>query len=112
MENNVVNFIVENIFLFLPLGFTGIIITFYLYLTGKREKQSKEDNLDVDYINLSKFKINVYILIYLFICVMMIIIGVLSDFIVPTTIGVLLALIPIVLMIGGIKHKNNRSKVP
>ena len=107
MESNVVKFIVENIYLFFPLGISGIAITLYLYYTGKKEENDVKEELDADYIVLSKLKLNVYVLIYLFIFVMMLIIGALSDFIFPVIIGGAMALIPIILMIP----VKNSSKV-
>ena len=110
MESNVVSFIVENIFLFLPLGIIGIIVTLFLYLTGKKEEAREEDDLDADYVVLLKTNINVYVLIYLFIFFMMILIGILSNFVIPVVVGGVLASIPIVMMIL-VKIKTNRSKV-
>ena len=98
MENNVVSFIAENIFLFLPLGIIGIVATIYLYVTGARDGTEEKEDLDVDYIVLSKFNVNVYVLIYLFIFVMMIVIGLLSNFIIPVIIGGIFASIPIVIV--------------
>jgi hypothetical protein len=98
MENNVVTFITENIFLFLPLVTIGIVTTLYLYITGTRDGTEKKDDLDADSIVLAKVNVNVYVLIYLFIFVMMIIIGLLSNFVIPVLIGGIFASIPIIMM--------------
>ena len=110
MESNVVKFILENIYLFLPLGISGISITLYLYYTGKKEDITVKDDLNADDLVLSKFNINVYVLIYLFIFTMMIIIGLLSNLIIPIIIGGLIALVPIVVFFLT-KFKTNDSKV-
>jgi len=110
MATNVITYISENIFLFLPLGITGITVTILLYLTGKKEEPGKKDDLDVDYIKISKFKINVYVLIYFFIFAMMIITGFLSDFAIPVLVGGSLASIPIILTVL-VKIKSRHSKV-
>jgi hypothetical protein len=98
MDNNVVSFIAENIFLFLPLGIIGIVATIYLYVTGERKGTEEKEDLDVDYIALSKFNVNIYVLIYLFIFIMMIVIGLLSNFIIPLIIGGIFASIPMVIV--------------
>jgi len=98
MENNVIIFITENIFLFLPLVVIGIIATIYLYVTGSRDGIEEKEDLDVDHIVLSKFNVNVYVLIYLFIFAMMIVMGWLSNFIIPVIIGGIFASIPIIIV--------------
>ena len=107
MESNVVKFILENIYLFLPIGILGISITLYLYYTGKKEDIKLKDDLKDNYLVFSKFNINIYVLIYLFILTMMIIIGLLSNLIIPIIIGGFIALIPIVaFFLTKIKTKN------
>jgi len=98
MENNVVNFITENIFLFLPLVAIGIVTTLYLYITGTRDGMEEKDDLDADYIVLAKLNVNIYVLIYLYIFSMMIIIGLLSNFVISVLTGGILASIPIIMM--------------
>ena len=99
MESNVVKFILENIYIFIPLGSAGIVATCYLYYTGKTADKKIKDNLDDDYVVFSKININFFVIIYLFIFVMMIIIGALSDFLFPAIIGGVFTLIPIILLI-------------
>ena len=109
MENSVVGFIIENIILFTVLGTIGVVITIYLFLTGEKVDQETKDDLESDYISISKFKFNIYVLVYLFIVIMMIIIGVLSNFITPIIIGGIIALIPIFLLTL-LKIKVNNTK--
>jgi len=109
MENNFITYILENIFLFLPLFLVGIVVTLYLYITGKKDHFTEKKDADTDYIKLAKYKINVYVLIYLFLCITLIVLGILSNFILPTFIGGLIALIPII-MIAILRFFSNDSK--
>ena len=105
MENNIVQFITENIFLFLPIGIIGIATTLYLYVTASREGTEKKDDLQSDYIPFFRFTLNFYVLIYIFIFIMMVIMGFLSNFIEPVIVGGIFALIPILsLLIVKIRH--------
>ena len=98
MESNVVSFIMENILLFLPLGIIGIVVTIYLYMTGEKVEIEDKEDVNSYYLQISKMKVNVYMLIYMFIFMMLIIIGLFSNFIIPVIVGAALAFIPIVLM--------------
>jgi TRAP-type C4-dicarboxylate transport system permease large subunit len=109
MENTVVSFIVENIFLFLPLGLTGIIATLFLYFTGKKENIEQHEDEVSDEWFLPKIRVNIYFLIYLLIWIVIIIIGVLSDFVIPTVVGGTIAVIPLVVML--LVSKTKKSKV-
>ena len=110
MESNVVTFIVDNIFFFLPLGVIGIVATLYLYFTAKKDGSEIKDDLEADYIVVSKYSLNVYVLIYLFIFVMMMIMGLLSyESKIPVIVGGILALIPIIAFYL-VKIINTRSK--
>ena len=110
MAANVVNFITENIFLFLPLGIAGITTTIFLYLTGEKGEPEKAEDLESDFLDLFKFNVNFYFLIYLFVFVMLIISGFLSNFAIPVIVGGILASIPMFLMIIT-RYFTNRSKV-
>jgi len=110
MENTVVQFILDNIFLFLPLAITGIIITLILFFTGKKENISPPEELTSDNKTLFNIRINVYVLVYLFIWIMMIIIGVLSHFLIPTLVGGTIAVIPLIALIL-IEYTSKKSKV-
>jgi bacteriorhodopsin len=110
MENTVIEFIINNIFLFLPLGVAGIVITIFLLVTSKRESLSEPDNLESDYKTLFNIRMNIYVIIYFFIWIMVIIIGLLSNFIIPTLISGVLAAIPLIVMILS-DHLTKKSKV-
>ena len=108
MESNVVSFIMENIFLFLPLGIIGIVVTLYLYMTGEKVETEDKEDVDSNNLKLSKMTVNVYVLIYMFIFMMLIITGLLSNFIIPIMIGGALAFIPIILM-SIVRWKSSQS---
>jgi len=110
MENTVVHFIMENIFLFLPLGITGIIVTLFLYFTGKKETVMKDEDLTTEYKTILKIRINVYVLMYFFVWITIVVIGLLSDFFIPTLIGGIIAAIPFILMML-LTQKNKNLKV-
>lgn len=110
MESNIISFIMENIIIFLVLGSLGIGTTIYLYFTGKKTGNEEKDNIETDYIKISNFSLNIFVLVYLFIFIMMILIGIFSDFIIPTIISAVLAIIPIILLLF-IKIISNKIKV-
>jgi hypothetical protein len=111
MENTVIEFIIDNIFLFLPLGITGIVITLILLFTSKQESIPEPDDLASDYKTIFNIRVNIYVLVYLFIWIMIIIIGLLSNFFIPTFIGGIIAAIPLILLVL-IEFKTKNSKVP
>jgi hypothetical protein len=111
MEKTIVQFILDNIFLFLPLGATGIIVTIVLFFLPKKETSPKYEDVKSDLITILKIRLNFYMVVYLFVWIMIIIIGVLSDFLIPTLIGGIIAAIPLIVMIL-LENKANKSKVP
>lgn len=99
MEQNVIQFIIDNIMFFLPLGIIGIASTVVLYFTGKRDEKNREFN-EISYtIKLFNKKINYFLLVYSFIFFMMLLIGFLSEFYIATIVGTCIALIPIVIIL-------------
>jgi hypothetical protein len=98
MEKTVIQFILDNILLFLPIGITGIVTTIMLCFISKKETISESEDLKSDLITLFNIKLNIYVLVYLFIWIIIIIIGLSSNYIIPTIIGGILAAIPIILM--------------
>jgi len=95
MESNIVSYILEHIVLFLSLGIIGIAVTILLYATGKKETTEEKEITDAYTITISTIRMNVFVIIYLFIMCMLILIGVLSQFIIPVIIGAVLAVIPL-----------------
>jgi hypothetical protein len=110
MEKTIVQFILDNIFFFLPLGATGIIATVVLFFLPKKGPASKYDDEKSDVITFFKVHLNVYVGVYLFIWIMIFIIGLLSDFLIPTLIGGIIAAIPLVILML-FEYKTNKAKV-
>jgi hypothetical protein len=110
MEKTVIQFILENIMLFLPVGITGIVVTVILFFISKRENIHESEDLKSDFITLFNIRLNIYVLVYLFIWIIIIIIGLSSNFIIPTIIGGIIAAIPLILMTL-IELRTKNSKV-
>ena len=105
METNVANFIAQNIMIFIPLGLIGIGLTLFLIFTAKKDKVEKNKEIELKHeISLFNKKFDINILAYLFIFFMMIIIGLLSEFYVPTLIGSIIAIMPVIILLT-LKYK-------
>jgi hypothetical protein len=89
----------DDIPIFILLGSGGIIITIILCITGERNKTQEKIDTDFDYIHIFKISISIVALIYLFRLIMMFFTGMISDFIIPSLVGLILAVIPIVMII-------------
>lgn len=89
----------DDIPILILLGSGGIIITIILFITGERNKTQDKIDSDFDYINIFKISISIVSLIYVFRLIMMFFTGMISNFIIPSLVGVILALIPIVVII-------------
>lgn len=98
MERTVVQFMIENIFLFLPIGIAGIVATAILIFLPKKETVPQQEESTSDIITLFSFRFDLYFGVYLFIWVSIIIIGLLSDYILPTLIGGVIAALPLILL--------------
>jgi hypothetical protein len=110
MVKTVIQFVIDNIFFILPLIIVGFVATIFLYVTGKKETINKEDNLQEDYKKIGPLHINIFIFFYLFAWVVLVLLGVLADFVIPTIINALIALIPVILLILTQKHIREDSK--
>lgn len=108
MESNVVNFITENIFLFLPVGITGIIATIALFYMGRNDSHYQKQELEKSIIKIYHKKVDFFLIIYTFIVIMMSIIGIMSEFLFATLIGGTIALIPILITILLEHRKSNK----
>ena len=97
MERTIVQFIIENIFLFLPLGIAGVVITAILMFLPKKNISQHEESVS-DIITLFTLRFNLYNLVYFFVWIMILIIGLLSNYIVPTLIGSVIAAVPLILL--------------
>ena len=100
----------ENVPIMLLVGSAGIIITIILCITGVRKKTKDDFDSSLDYITIFKIGISVFSLIYLFRLIMMFFTGMISNFTIPSVIGGLLGLLPI-LVITFVNYRGNRLKV-
>jgi len=110
MEKTIVQFILDNAFLFLPLGITGIVVTIILLFLPKQEATPEYEDVKSDFITIFKIRLNSYVLVYLFIWITMVIIGALSNFFIPTLIGGIIAAVPLILLVI-LEQRTNNSKV-
>ena len=99
VEHTVVQFITESLMFFLPLVIAGIVVTLLLYFTGKKETPVEDENLMGNYLTILHIKINFYAVLYLLIWIVLITIGALSDFLIPTLISGTIALIPLIILL-------------
>lgn len=111
MERTIVQFIIDNVFFFVPLGVAGVIATIVLYFLPTKETSKVSENLSTDFITLQKIQMNIYVMVYLFVWIMIIIIGLFSDFLVPSIIGGIIAAIPLIVLTL-LEQKTRKSKEP
>lgn len=98
MERTIVQFMIENIFLFLPIGIAGVVATAILIFLPKKETGPQQEESTSDIITLFSFRFDLYFGVYLFIWVSIIVIGLFSDYILPTLIGGVIAALPLILL--------------
>ncbi len=98
MERTIVQFMIENIFLFLPIGIAGVVATAILIFLPKKEISPQQEKTTSDIITLLGIRFDLYFVVYLFIWISIIIIGLLSDYILPTLIGGVIAALPLILL--------------
>jgi hypothetical protein len=110
MEKTIVQFILDNIFLFLPLGASGIIATIVLFFYPKQGTTQNYEGMKSDIITILKIRLNIYVVVYLFVWIMIIIIGLFSDYLIPTLVGGIIAAVPLVILML-FDYKMNKSKV-
>lgn len=88
----------DNLPILILLGGLGIIITIYLWITGKKTHKEEQIDNDFDYITIFKISFTVISLIYLFRLVMMFFTGVLSGFYLLSIVGAIIAFLPLIAM--------------
>ena len=110
MEKTIIQFILENIFLFLPIGLLGLITTLLILFFSKKETLVKTEDVSPDHVTVFQRKVNIYFLVYFFIWIVIIIIGLASQYILPTIVGGIIAAVPLILQIL-IEYKTKKSKV-
>lgn len=110
MENTVIQYIVDRLAIFVPVLIGGLIITLILYFTGKKDAPVPEKNLQEDYQKIGTIQINIFFIFYLVAWVVLVVIGVLSDFLIPTIVNCLISLIPLLLLIFT-RRRKQRTQV-
>ena len=98
MEKTIVQFILDNLFLFVPIGSAGVAVTVLLLFWPQKEPGVKTTEIVSDTISFFRIRINFYILIYLLIWIVIILIGLFSDYFLPTLLGAIIASIPLILI--------------
>ena len=99
MENALVKFVFDHLYIFVPLLLTGFLVTLYLLWKSPKETPVKKDNLLEDYKRIGSHRVNIFIFFYLLIWLVMVLIGIFSGFIIPTLINSVFALVPLLVLI-------------
>ena len=110
MEKTIVQFILDNLWVFVPIGAAGIIVTIVLFFLPKKVTSEVSEDLSTDFISILKLRVNVYLVVYLFLFIGIFIIGLLSDFLVPSIVGGVIAAIPF-LILTILEFNTKKSKV-
>ncbi len=110
MEKTIVQFILDNILIFVPVGATGIIATIVLYFLPKKVTSEVTEDLSTDFVTFLKVRMNIYVVVYLFVWITILIIGLFSDFLVPSIIGGIIAAVPF-LILTVFEFKTRKTKV-
>lgn len=97
----------DDITIFLILGVCGALLTIILCITGKKES-NKDSESTPAVITVFGFTISVLIFIYIFRLIMISLAGILSEYYVPTIVGGVCGLIPL-LFIVFVLFKKNKS---
>ncbi|MEF8849039.1 MAG: hypothetical protein V5A68_07920 [Candidatus Thermoplasmatota archaeon] len=98
MESNIVSYIMENLLVFIPIGVTGVLATVILLITGKDEtiqKKKLSSERDIKLFEIKHF--NIFDGVYLFIAIMLFLIGIYTNFLTPSLIGFGIACTPLIL---------------
>lgn len=93
-------------FILLAIGFTGLFLTIFLVVTGKKTKKDFEPNNSRKNFFLAKNKIRFFTLLYIFIYIMMLVAAIVSNFLEILIFGGIPALITIILLLVIWKKEN------
>ncbi len=83
----------ENLVILLIIGIVSLIATIYLFFTGKKVEIKRKEK-DIGEVKVLKTQIKLVPFIYLMIILILFIIGIFSDFIFNSIIGIIFASIP------------------
>ena len=88
----------ENLNIIIPIGVFLIFLTVFLVITSSRNETKKEFGFHSRKIKVLTVKMDIITLIYFLLFFMMVCIGFLSNFLMPTIIGGVFAFIPFLLL--------------
>ena len=94
-----------NEIIMLIIGIIGLIVTFFTWITGKKNAIKEEIYAESNTIKIYNFNVEILLIFYIFILIMMLLIGFISGFFIPTIVGGIIALIPLLLFIFAQKSK-------
>ena len=86
----------ETILLLMAIGVASFIITLFLIFTGKKINTKKEIEQEIPDVKIFNFQIKLVPFLYLMMVLVMFMIGVFSDFLTNSIIGLIFALIPFI----------------
>ena len=86
----------ETILFLMIIGFVSLILTLIFYLTGKKVDTKKEIEQQEFEVKIFNFQLKLIPSIYLLIIIILFTIGIFTDFIINSIIGLIIALIPFV----------------
>jgi NADH:ubiquinone oxidoreductase subunit 3 (subunit A) len=89
----------ENLIVVLPIGLCAIGLTIYLVLSSKRDDTDKSLTFNCDSIHIFSKQVNLILIAYLLLVILTAIIGLLSNFLVPSIVGFICAVIPAFLLV-------------
>ena len=86
----------ETILFLMIIGFVSLILTLIFYLTGEKVDTKKEIEQPEFEVKIFNSQLKLIPFVYLIIIIILFMIGVFSDFIINSVIGLIIALIPFV----------------
>ena len=86
----------ETILLLLVIGVASLIATVFLFFTGKKVGIEKEKEDDIANVKIFNTQIKLVPFLYLIIILIMFAIGIFSDFVLNSIIGLIFASIPLI----------------
>ena len=86
----------ETILILMAIGIISLIITLFLLFTGKKTEPKKEIEQEIFIVKIFNYKIKLVPFLYLKMVLIMFLIGIFSDFLIDSIIGLTFALIPFV----------------
>ena len=86
----------ETLLLLLAIGFVSLIMTLVLFFSGKKVEIEKKKERDIGDVKICKTQIKLVPFLYLIIILIMFMIGIFSDFLFYSIVGIIFALIPFV----------------